>query len=174
MASTEKNIEGFTHPTITPIVGQPSFEILQGLKLHLSTNTAYITSHLENVTLGLLWLCVSNQVYNTLSTTVFVPPANPVPVPVILAGATQFQIAIANETHIREARIFHNYNNTDKGLKQQLLGAVDDTFTRALKIYIHWVRKCNNKTTSHSPLHYIQKDQWERVKAELSEDEHTI
>ena len=29
--------------------------------------------------------------------------------------------------------MFHGFNNTDKALKQQLLGAVDDMLTRALK-----------------------------------------
>ena len=53
--------------------------------------------------------------------------------PVIPDERTQAQIAAITNTHKRESRIFHEFNNTDKALKQLLLGAVDDMFTRALK-----------------------------------------
>ena len=150
MASTDKIIEGFPHPTITPIVGQPAFETLQGLKLFLSTNAVSIISHLGNGALGLLWLCVSDAVYNTLSLVPFVAPANPGPVPVIPAGSTQFQISAITETHKYEARIFHEFNNTDKALKQQLLGAVDDMFTRALKNrYIGYANVTTKELLNH-------------------------
>ena len=45
----------------------------------------------------------------------------------------QFQISTITDGHKREARVFHEFNNTDKALKQQILGAVDDMFTHALK-----------------------------------------
>ena len=133
MASTDKIIEGFPHPSIPPIVGQPSFDSLQALKILLSTNAASIISHLGNGILGLLWLTVSDTVYNTLSVIPFVPPANPGPSPVIPVPSTQAVITAITNTHKRESRIFHEFNNTDKALKQLLLGAVDDMFTRALK-----------------------------------------
>ena len=133
MASTDKIIEGFPHLTIPPIVGQPGFDSLQGLKLLLSTNAASIISHLGNGVLGLLWLCVSDAVYNTLSLIPFVAPINPGSNPVIPPNLTQAQINAIIDTHKRDAKLFHKFNNTDKALKQQLLGAVDDMFIRALK-----------------------------------------
>ena len=105
MASTDKIIEGFTYRMMTPIIDQLSFEALQGLKLHLSTNAVSITSHLGNGALCLLWLCVSDQVYNTFSMIAFVPPVSLGPVSGIPADATQFKITTKNETHKREARI---------------------------------------------------------------------
>ena len=133
MASTDKIIEGFPHPSIPPIVGQPCFDSLQGLKLLLSTNAASIISHLGNDVLGLLWLCVSDAVYNTLSLIPFVPSINLCPTPVIPQGSTQSQINAIIDTHKREAKLFHEFNNTDQALKQQLLCAVNEMFTRALK-----------------------------------------
>ena len=67
MVSTEKIIEDFPHPTITPIVGQPYLDTLQGPKFSLSTNAVSVISYLVNDALGLLWLCVSDAVFDTLS-----------------------------------------------------------------------------------------------------------
>ena len=133
MPSFDKIIEGFPHPTVQPIVGQPAFDTLKSLKLLLSTNAASVVSHLGNGALGLLWLVVSNTVYNTLSATPFVPPPNPGPVPIIPVGSTGAQITVITDNHTREAKLFHEFNNTDKALKQLLLGAVEDMFTRGLK-----------------------------------------
>ena len=68
-----------------------------------------------------------------LSLTPFIAPINPVPTPVIPPSSTQAQINAIINTHKREAKLFHEFNNTYKALKQQLLGAVDNMFTRALK-----------------------------------------
>ena len=125
MSSADKIIEGFPHPTVTPIVGQPSFDTLKTLKLLLSTNAASVISHLGNGALGLLWLVVSDTVYNTLSTTPFVSPTNPGPIPIIPATATGAVINAITATHARESKVFHEYNNTDKVLKIQLVEALD-------------------------------------------------
>ena len=103
------------------------------LKLLLSTNAASVNSHLGDGFLGLLWLTVTNAVFNTLSLIPFIPPLNPGSIPVIPAASTQFQITALTDTHKREVAIFQESNNTNKALKQQRLGAVDDMFARALK-----------------------------------------
>ena len=150
MASADRIIEGFPHPTITPIVGQPCFETITPLKLSLSTNATSVNSHLGNGALGLLWLTVSDAVYNTLSLIPFVAPLNPGPLAIIPVGSTQFQITSITETHRREAAIFKEFDNTDKALKQQLLGAVDDMFTRALKNrYIGYANVTTKQLLAH-------------------------
>ena len=150
MTSTERIIEGFAHPTITPIVGQPCYETIMPLKLSLSTNAASVNSHLGDGLLGLLWLTVTDAVFNTLSLIPFIPPLNPGPIPIIPAGATQFQITALTDTHKRETVIFQEFNNTDKALKQQLLGAVDDMFTRALKNrYIGYANVTTKQPLAH-------------------------
>ena len=46
--------------------------------------------------------------------------------------------------------VFHEFNNTDKALKQQLLGAVDDMFTRVLKNrYIGYANVTTKKLLNH-------------------------
>ena len=150
MSTADKIIERFPHPTIPPIVGQPAFDTLQALKLLLSTNAASIVSHLGSGTLGLLWLTVSDLVYNTLSPTPFVPPPNPGPIPIIPANSTGVVVTSLTDTHNREAKLFHEYNNTDTALKQLLLGAVDDMFTRALKNrYIGYANVSTKELLAH-------------------------
>ena len=87
------------------------------LKLLLSTNVASINSHLGGGLLGLLWLMVTDAVYNLLSRIPFVPAHNPGPIPVIPADFTQFQITALTDTHKREVAIFKELNSTDKALK---------------------------------------------------------
>ena len=62
----------------------------------------------------------------------FVPPANPGPNPEIPAGATQFQIQAATSLYNQSTNDFKQYNATDRALKQQLMGAVDDMFVNIL------------------------------------------
>ena len=54
------------------------------------------------------------------------------------------------ETHKRDAAIFKEFDNTDKVLKQQLLGDVDDMLTRALKNrYIGYANVTTKQLLAH-------------------------
>ena len=132
MTTVEKIKDAFPHPTIEPIVGQPGYESIKGMHLFLNANAASIISHLGNGRLGLLYLTVQPAVFNTLSAVLFVPPTNPGPTVTYPAGATQHIIRAADIAHATATRLFQQYDATDRALKQQLLGAVDDMFVSAL------------------------------------------
>ena len=132
MTSAEKIKDAFPHPTIDPIIGQPGYETIKPMHQKLNANAAYFVSHLGNERLSLLFLTVTPAVYNTLSANVFIPPVNPGPVAQYPPGATQFQIQAVNALHATNTRLFKQYNATDRALKQQLLGCVDDMFVNAL------------------------------------------
>ena len=132
MTTTEKIKDSFPHPTIDPIIGQPGYDSIKPMHQKLNANAASIISHLGNGRLGLLFLTVAPAVFNTLSATAFVPPVNPGPLPHYPPGATQFQIQATNATHATNTRLFKQYDATDRALKQQLLGCVDDMFVNAL------------------------------------------
>ena len=101
MSSTEKIIKGFPKPTITPITGQPAYKSLKALKLLLSFNASSIHSHLCNGALGILWITVSDAVYNTLSLISFFAPINLGIIMIILNLLTQFHIQAITDTHTR-------------------------------------------------------------------------
>ena len=54
----EKIVESLPHPTVSPSVGQLSYETIAEIQLKLNTNAAYIYSHRGNGRLGLLFLTV--------------------------------------------------------------------------------------------------------------------
>ena len=125
-------IESFPHPTIMPIVGQPTYETLAEVHLKLNTNAASVQSHLGNGLLGLLYLTVSPAVYNTQSANVFIPPANPGPIPTILNISTGPQIADIRRQHDIATAFYKHYDATDKALKSLFISAVNDTYIRSL------------------------------------------
>ena len=96
----------------------------------LDSNAASVTANLGCGTLGHLFLTLSPTVYATLSTTRVVPPPNPGATPVIPAGATGPEAASTRYAHNAEMLAFNTFNNVDRTLWQQLLGAIEDTFLR--------------------------------------------
>ena len=85
-SSIEEIVDGFPFPTIEPIIGTPDYESIADIHLKLNSNAASVQFNLGCGTLGLLFLTVSPAVYDTLSTTKFVPPVNPGPKPIIPTG----------------------------------------------------------------------------------------
>ena len=131
-SSTEKIRDSFPFLTVDPILGEPSYESIKALHQKLNTNAASVRSHLGNGRLGLLYLTVTPEVYNTLSEVEFAPPPNPGPTVEYPDNATQYQIQAANEAYEKAAKLFNEYDACDRALKQLLLGAVDDMFINAL------------------------------------------
>ena len=85
-----------------------------------------------NGRLGLLYLTVTPEVYNTLSQTRFIPPVNPGPTTEYPDNATQFQIRAVDKAHASATKLFNQYDACYRALKQLLIGAVDDMFINIL------------------------------------------
>ena len=117
----KKIVDGFTFPTINPIIGTPDYESIADIHLKLNSNAASVQSNLGCGTIGLLFLTVLTAVYATLSTTTFVLPVNPGPEPSIPTGSTGSVIADLRYHHTKATKIFTEYKNTDKALRQLLL-----------------------------------------------------
>jgi len=130
-SSAEKIVENFPHPTIQPIVGQPTYESLAELHLKLNANAASVHSNRGNGQFGLIYLTLKGEVYATLSAVPFVPPDNPGQNPTVPAGSTAAQITEIRRAHKEAMDEFNTYTNTDKALKSLLIAAVDETYIRA-------------------------------------------
>ena len=126
-------VDGFPFPHITKIEGQPTYETIEELNSQLNANAASVQSDLGGGALGHLALTVLPTVFATLSITPFVIPVNPGPTAVIANGLTAAQITSARLDHTNATALFIKYNNTDKALKQQLVGAVDPLYLKALR-----------------------------------------
>ena len=150
-SSIEKIVDGFPFPTIDPIIGTTDYESIADFHLKLNSNAVSVQSNLGCGTLGLLFLTVSPAVYTTLSTTVFVLPVNPVPEPIVPTGSTSAAIANLRYHHTESTKIFTEYKNRDKALRQLLLASTDEIYVRSLQHkYIGY-----RKTTTRALLDHI-------------------
>ena len=132
-SSINKIVDGFLFPTIDPIIGTPDYESIADIHLKLNSNAASVQSNLGCGTLSLLFLIVSPAVYATLSKIVFVPPVNPGPEPNIPTGATGAVISDLRYRHTESTKIFTDYKNTDKSLRQLLLASIDKLYVQSLR-----------------------------------------
>jgi hypothetical protein len=134
MLSSGDILEGFPHPTITPMIGIPIYESIAEINLKLNANVASVHSNLGNGAHGLLPLTIDPAVYNTISPDPFLPPANPGANPILPDNATVAFIAeLLTRQHAAPLCIWKEYLSTDKTLKQQLLAAIPDIYYRSLR-----------------------------------------
>ena len=99
MPDINKIVEGFPHPTITPIIGIPSYETLAEVHIKLNSNAASVHLELVNSALGLLSLTVTLVVYNTLAGVPFIALENPGLTTEIPVGATGPVITALDQAH---------------------------------------------------------------------------
>ena len=128
--SVDKLVDSFENPSIPPIDGEPTYATLHAMHELLSSNAASVTTNLGCGNLSHLCLTLSPTVYATLLTTRVVLPPNPGAMPVIPTGATGPKAASIRYAHDTATLAFNTFNNVDRALCQQLLGAVKDTFLR--------------------------------------------
>ena len=131
VTTVDKIIETFPLPTLTRIVGQPTYEHIQELNEEINANAASIVTTRGGGAHGHLALTVSPAVYATLSNTPFVTPA--LPTAVNPAGLTGPQIAEANRMYVEQLTGFHSYVNVQNALKKQIVAAVEQIFLQAIR-----------------------------------------
>ena len=129
----DKIIESFPHTSITRICGLPTHEFISAAHLQLNSNAASIHSHRGNGKLGLLFLTLQPEVYNTLSTVKFIPPVNPGPEPIIPDGSTGPVIVELRRKHQEQYAEYLQCDQVDKALKSLLIAAVDEAYIRSLR-----------------------------------------
>ena len=76
-ATLEKILEVLPNQTTQTISGKPSYEAISELHLKFNTNVVSVSSHKGNMLLGLLYIAIYPEVYNTQPEIVFMPPLNP-------------------------------------------------------------------------------------------------
>ena len=149
-SSIKKIVDGFPFPTIDPIIGTPDYESIADIHLKLNSNAALVQSKLGCGTLGLLFLTFLPALYATLSTTTFVPPVNPGPKPSIPTGSNG-AVTDLRYHHTEATKIFTEYENTNKALRQILLVSTEKLYVRSLRHnYIGY-----GKTTTQALLDHL-------------------
>ena len=123
-------VDTFPYPSVPSIQGLPIYSTIKELHLKLNANAASVQSDGNN---GLIYLTVTDEIYNTLLDVPFIESTNPGIVPTFPQHAsTCLQMEIRQDFD-ENRRVFNQVNNTDKTLKQLLISAVDNMFIKVLK-----------------------------------------
>lgn len=117
ISAVDKVKVSFPFLSVEPIIGQPTYDSIRELNKKLNANAASVYSHLGNGKLGLLYLTVTPEVYNTLSDVPFEVPTNPGPTVEYPGNGTQFQILAAEKLHDEKRKLFNQYDACDRALK---------------------------------------------------------
>jgi hypothetical protein len=124
-SSVDKILESFPHQTAEVIVGEPTFDTINGLARILRTNAASIPSERGGGALGHLGLMVSVGAYNMLAPGIpFDNPANPGPFHTPPLAGTAAQLAAAARQWKEASRVYLLHTNTDKALKRIVINSV--------------------------------------------------
>ena len=134
MSTTVNNIvEGFPFPTFARIDGQSTHTKIDEVHCYLNANASSVQSDLGVGSHGHLAPTILLAILDTLSATPFVIPLNPGLIPEITDGSTAAQIESLRFDHATATKLFSKYDNTDKALKQQLVGAIDPLYFKAIR-----------------------------------------
>ena len=127
------------------------------MHLKLNANVASVQSNLGDGNNGVIYLTVTDEIYNTISDVPFIKPTNPGIVPTFPRNAsTRLHMEIRRDFD-ENRRVFNQFKNTDKALKQFLILAVDDIFIKTLKNPISGYSNVTTKQLlSHLYNHYGQ------------------
>ena len=131
--SVESIRESFPFPTIPTQTGQPTYATIRAVHMKLKSNAASIPSTLGGGNHGLLGLVLTDPVYHLSTGHHFVLPNNPGAVPTIPAGSTAAATGELVRQHAVELRQYLECQCTDQAIKQQILNAFDEMYTRGLR-----------------------------------------
>ena len=129
-SSVDDILAKFPTSKLPRINGEPTYDSITAVKTELYANAAVIPTTLGGGQLGHLGLVMPPALYETLSETPFIIPADPGPLPTFNPNLSY--TAAHRDTIIREhkelRRLYDLITNVDLALKKQLLEAVDQVY----------------------------------------------
>ena len=125
MLNTDLKELFFEHKIIEKISGEPTFTTLHQLLRLLKANACSVLCTLGGGGHGYVGMLVSATAYNILAPgTPFLVPVHPGVLPVI-AGQTQYQIALAKSQHETALRAFQEYVLMQRALIAQVVSTLE-------------------------------------------------
>lgn len=123
----------FEKSELTPIRGEPTYHTLERLLKELKANARNVHSNLGGGAHGHLGLVISPASYAHISAVPFTRPAFPGTTAVIPGGATQHMTRTIRLQFDEDLRVYHEVQNVDKALKQQIVQALEPRFLDAVR-----------------------------------------
>jgi hypothetical protein len=98
---------GFPHSTLLKVTVEPTSKDLKIIRRLLDANYMSVSSYEGGGRHGHLGLIMTNAEYFTVVTDVFLPPKDPGPAAMIVAGMKGVHIAEKGRLHTSVTRIYH-------------------------------------------------------------------
>ena len=117
----------FELANLTPIRGEPTFEMFHKLWNEIKVNARSVYSHLGIGTHGHLGLVLTAEQYADLSNTVFTRPSHP-GLLVIPPAATAVHNSTIRDAHVKALRVFCEVMGVEQALIQQIIVTIDVTY----------------------------------------------
>ena len=134
MAVSKPAALAFPHPTLTKIIGKPSYATLSQLQKEVYANARTVHSTRGSGTNGHLALVMPSADYQTRTNrVVFTIPIHPGAAPTHVGFTTPVEIDSSNKRFERSVAEFEKYHQVSDCLKAQLLVAIDATYTKELE-----------------------------------------
>ena len=132
-STTDSNTRSFPHPTLTTIIGKPTYASLRQLQKELYANAKTVPSTLGGGQHGHLAIVMPPADYLALAAVPYDVPIHPGPQPAHPAGATAAQITEANRLYDQTLTLVALHVSITNALRQQLLVAVDNKYILELE-----------------------------------------
>jgi hypothetical protein len=126
-------INGFEHPTIAPIHGDPNYKTIHSIQKGLNANAALVYSYRGGGNHGHLGAIILPTRYAAISPVPFVPPTNPGRTATILADTPPEARAMLERHYVANAREFQAYKTLQRALKQQIIKTFDSLYQKGLE-----------------------------------------
>jgi hypothetical protein len=136
MASTltiEDAINGFEHPTIIPIFGEPTYATIHSIQKRLNANAASVHSYQGGGNHGYLGAIISPTQYVAINPVPFIAPTNPGRTSTIPAETPPETRAMLKRNYIANAKEFQAYNTLQRALKQEIIKTFDSIYLQGLE-----------------------------------------
>ena len=129
--------DSFPHPTLTAIVGTPTFPKVTLMTQELFANAASVQSSLTHPDLGHAVLVLGAAAYNVLAAAnghpVWADPPRPPAEPNLHGLNSNQALATAKNAHDRAVNDYNAFNNTKSALKKLILAAIEPEYVASLK-----------------------------------------
>ena len=145
MPADQDSIINKNFPTkeFVKIVGEPTYHIITDYEEKLQKNAISVKTLLTPNNLGFLPIVIGPTRYLALGHGAFVPPVNPGPPPVLIAGTTAVQMKNILNGHQTDVANYDLYTQVEDAIRQQILDFVEDKYVTALR----------DDTTGYSLVH---------------------
>ena len=129
--SPDEMISSFPNSILKEIKGEPNYEDLVTMRDELNENYASVPSELGGGEYGYLGVLLSNSAYETVYTTEFFVPADPVFL-IIASGTTSVDSGNLNRVHVESKRVHQKWQNLERALCKIIKMAVPKKYLSAL------------------------------------------